>query len=123
MPAPKNVVKPAQRIVIPHTSWASTLFWWKRRLLKPIRNLIAWWRGHTVPIPPKGPQIWLSPPHSKHLNRLMKNGEECVVGQWEEEVSGWTVTVVRPPQVNIDGGRAIKRSIFYLYGSGFQSPM
>ena len=45
------------------------------------------------------------------------------MGQWKEEVSGWTVTVVRPPQVNVDGERAIKRSIFYLYGSGFQSPM
>jgi len=119
---PQEGLKPARRIVIPHTSWTSTFFWWKRRLLKPIRKFIAWWRGYRVPTPPKGPQIWPFPPNIKYLNRTMKDGEECVVGRWKEEVSGWTMTtVLPPPQARGDG--VIGRSILYFYGSGFQAPM
>lgn len=147
--ATTSLTSSIRRILIPHTSWQSTYFWWLIRIRKPLNRFLARLSNafryitgsapNIAPKPyvaPKGPQIWRFPPNPAHLNRVLKNGEECIPGQWKHEESGWVMTTVLPPvkadsntQIDNTGAERVqstskpKRSIFYLHGSGFQVPM
>lgn len=110
-----------QRIVIPHTSWSSTIFIWIVRLIiQHVRTIQLAYAS--VPTPPRGPQIWAFPPPTKHLDRLMKKGEHPVVGQWKDESTGWVMTTILPPSVS-EESNSTSRIIFYVAGCAFQLEM
>lgn len=113
------------RVFIPHTSWALSRFWWITRVVKPFSNSALIKHFFPQPVPPKGQQIWPSPPPLKLINSALGKGEgeQAVVGQWKEESSGWVMTTVGPPPGRAAAGdKETTRVILYFHGSCFQFP-
>ncbi|KAF8320475.1 alpha/beta-hydrolase [Clavulina sp. PMI_390] len=127
-----------KRVDIPRTgSWHTALFWGflylRRFYFRALNNISSIFRmldprrliGLAPGLPPfrkvlpRGPQIWKFPPDSRYVNGFIESGQERVAGQWENKESGWVLTTLSP-QTDLS---AVRRSILYFHGSGFQSPI
>ncbi|KAF8319626.1 alpha/beta-hydrolase [Clavulina sp. PMI_390] len=128
-----SITGTVKRAYVPRKSWRAVIFWWawrfqkvffqlRRNLYRRIRRLI----GQPVPPPwpevifPKGPQIWGLPPPAL-VNRMLESDRKRAITQWEHEESGWVMPIVSPLTDSKESS-AVRRTIFYLYGSGFTDP-
>lgn len=56
---------------------------------------------------------------------FMREGESCASREWEEQSSGWVMTIVAPPPrfKSADEKEGKGRLVMYLHGGGFHFPM